>query len=353
MRSRRVPLTFAFALAAAFAAAGASAQTKSYPTIRWGAFADANLSYSLVSHASELEFGEIDPYGEIRFSETWSAIGELLFQRIERGSSADRPGRKSVELDIERLFGAYTPSDALTVRFGEINSGIIQWNSEQLPRFVQTSIDIPSIARPQEQGGAWPLHLIGAWASGRASGSAGLVYGVGVGEGRGPHREDTSFSGPVSAAGLASLSLAPSWAPGWTVGAAALVDRIPAPEGTYDETAETVSTSYLRGPLEIRAEWSRMNHRLDGNHVTTGWYALASYRLPGDLHALRPYVLVDQVDVANEEPYLSDVPDQRSWAAGVRWDASAHFVVKLDFQSQRSRESAEERRLRMQVAVAF
>lgn len=352
MRLGRPPIfVFAALSAALFAAEGGG---QSYPAFRGGVFADANLSYSLVSHASELEFGEIDPYGEIRFSETWSAIGELLFQRIERGSSADRPGRKSVELDIERLFAAYAPSDAFKIQVGEINSGIIQWNSEQLPRFVQTPIDVPSIARRQEQGGAWPLHLLGAWLSGRAAGSAGLLYGIGAGVGRGPHRDDTSFPGTDSGAGLAALSVSPAWAPGWTIGAAVLVDRIPAREGTYDELARTVSTSYLRGPLEVRAEWSRMDHRLSGvDHVTTGWYALVSYRLPGGLRALRPYVLVDQLDVANEEPYLSDILDQRSWSAGVRWDVAAHLVLKGDFQSQRARESQEERRIRLQVAVAF
>src|SRR5262249_27304030 len=164
MRFRRPPLP-AVALSAALLAAGASAQTKSYPTARWGVFADSNLGYSLRSSATELQFGEIDPYFEVRFSDAWSAVGEALFQRIERGSSADRPGRKSLELDVQRLLAAYAPSDALRIQVGEINSGITQWNNEQLPRFVQTPIDEPSIGRPQEQGGAWPLHLIGAWVS--------------------------------------------------------------------------------------------------------------------------------------------------------------------------------------------
>jgi phosphate-selective porin len=97
-----------------------------------------------------------------------------------------------------------------------------------------------------------------------------------------------------------------------------------------------------------------MDHRLEGeSHVTTGWYALASWRLGGALQSLRPYLLLDRLDVANEEPYLSDVPDQRAWSAGVRWDAAAHVVLKFDYQSQRARQPEEERRARVQLAVAF
>ncbi len=350
-RRCRLPVMFL----ASLALAGSAAAQPSYPTFRLGVFADANLEYSLSSHATTFSFGEIDPYGEARFSEDWSALAEVLFQRIERGSNSDQPGKNSVEVDLERLYLAWSRSDALRLQAGELNSGIIDWNErEQAPRFLQTPVDVPSMARRSEQGGAWPLHMIGAWASGNAPGAAGFRYGAGIGAGRGRSRDDVTFTGAASPAGVASIAFAPAAVPGWTIGAAAFADRIPAPEGTYREIDETLSTTFLRGPLELRGEWGRMDHRLDGvTHRTTGWYALASWRLGGALESLRPYVLLDRLDVANEEPYLSDVPDQRAWSAGVRWDASSHLVLKLDYQSQRARAPEEERRIRMQVAVAF
>jgi hypothetical protein len=341
---------------AALGGAGAATAQQSYPTFRLAGFADVNLGYSTRSGATELEFGELDPYAEACFSDSWSAIGEALFQRIERGSSADRPGGRSVELDLERLFVAYSRSDALRLQVGEINSGIIGWNErEQLPRFLQTPIDVPSIARRSEQGGAWPLHLLGLWAWGTVPGSGGLRYGAGVGKGRGRSREDTPLGGgPTTAALLASVSFAPDAVPGWSIGAAALLDRIPAPEGNYREIDETFSTNFVRGPAELRAEWGRMDHRRAGEpHVTRGGYALLSWRLPGQFSSLRPYLLIDRLDVARDEPYLAELSNQRAWSAGVRWDVTAHLVVKIDFQSQRERERSEERRARLQVAAAF
>ncbi len=334
----------------------ATAQDQSYPTFRASVFGDVNLVRSTGSDTTDLSFGEIDPYAEAQLSDSWSALVEGLVQRPERGSDADIPGRRSIEFDLERLYVSYSRSDSFRLQVGEINSGIIDWNEQdRLPRFLQTTIDDPSIARRQEQGGAWPLHLIGGWASGRIAGSAGFRYGLGLGEGRGRSRDDIApLFGPTSLAGLFSVSLSPTALEGWQIGASALLDDIPAPEGTYRELDETLSTSYVRGPIEIRGEWSHMNHRRKGvNYVTQGSYALISSRLPGRLQQFRPYFLLDRLDVAEDEPYLSDISNQRAWAAGVRWDASSHFVVKFDFRSQRARFPEFERGLRLQVAVAF
>jgi hypothetical protein len=355
-RSFRRFLPLHCALVAVLGGAGrVAAQQESYPTFRLGVFADATASYSIHTHSTDFDFGEIDPFAEARFSETWSGLAEALFQRVERGTSVDKPGHSTLEVDLERFFVAYSRSDAFRLQVGEVNAGIISWNErEQVPRFLQTPIDVPSIARRVEQGGAWPLHLIGAFSSGTAPGAAGLHYGVGIGEGRGTTRDDTSLTGPTSAAGFLSVAAAPDAVPGWTIGAAGFADRIPAPEGTYDELDGTLSTSYLRGPLEVRGEWSRMDHRLDGrSHVTQGWYALLSWRLPDGLRTLRPYVLFDRLDVAHDEPYLAGIQDQRAWSAGVRWDATAHLVLKGDYQSQTAGEPGQERRIRLQVAVAF
>lgn len=337
-------------------ARAAVAQDYSPSAFRLSGFADAIVSRSLSSDATDLDFGELDPYATVRFSDAFSALGEVLLQRVERGSDADIPRRRRIEVDLERLYGAYAPSDAFRLEVGEISSGLLAWNErEERPRFLQTSIDMPSIARRQEQGGAWPLHFLGAWASGTVPGSAGLSYGLGLGRGRGRTRDDIGpFSGSGSAAGLLSVSIAPERLSGWEAGAAAFLDEIPAPEGTYHELDYTVSSSYTGGPIEFRSEWSRMDHRLNGRaHVTQGWYALVSTRLPGAFQKLRPYALVDRLDVAGDEPYLAGVRDQRAWALGTRWDAASWLALKLDFRSQRARSPARERLLRLELDVAF
>jgi hypothetical protein len=71
------------------------------------------------------------------------------------------------------------------------------------------------------------------------------------------------------------------------------------------------------------------------------------------LSTLRPYVLIDRLDVAHDEPYFAGLEDQRAWSAGVRWDATSHLVLKGDYQSQTAGEPGQERRIRLQVAVGF
>lgn len=337
-------------------ARAAGAQEQPVPAFRLSGFADAIVSRSTRSDSTDLDFGELDPYATARISDAWSALGEVLVQRVERGSNADVPQHRRIEIDLERLFVAFAPTDAFRLEAGEISSGLLAWNErEERPRFLQTSIDMPAIARRQEQGGAWPLHFLGAWASGRAPGAAGFSYGVGLGRGRGRARDDIGpVSGAGSAAGLVSVSFSPERLVGWEAGASAFVDDIPAAEGTYRELDYTLSAKYVGGPLELRSEWSRMDHRLAGRtHVTQGWYALASARLPGSFRKFRPYVLLDHLDVASDESYLAGVRNQHAWALGTRWDPTSKVALKLDFRSQRARSPERERLLRLELAVAF
>lgn len=347
--STAIPAIFLVARAVA-------AQDQPPPALHLSGFADSIVSRSLHSDTTDLDFGELDPYATVRFSDSWTALCEVLVQRVERGSDADESRHRAIELDLERLFVAYAPSDAFRLEAGALSSGLLAWNErEERPRFLQTSIDMPAIARRQEQGGAWPLHFLGAWASGRVGGSAGLSYGLGVGRGRARTRDDIGpISGAGSAAGLISLAIAPEGLDGWEAGAAAFLDQIPAREGTYNEMDVSVSSSFVRGPIEIRTEWSRMDHRLAGRaHVTQGWYALASSRMPGAFRKFRPYALLDHLDVAGDEPYLAGVRSQRAWAVGTRWDATPALALKLDFRSQRARSPERERLVRLELAVAF
>jgi hypothetical protein len=189
-------------------------------------------------------------------------------------------------------------------------------------------------------------------------GAAGLQYGVGIGEGRGSMVDDVAVfaRGEFSPAGLASLSIAPDRLPGFHLGISALSDTIPAPEGRYRELDRTISASYVNEGIEFRSEWSRMDHRLqsDGSgHVTEGWYALLSMRLRGSLETLRPYVLLDRLKVAKDEPYLASVRDQHTLAVGTRWDAAKHLAVKLDYRFARPSGRRSHDSVRLQTAISF
>ncbi|HEX3107632.1 MAG TPA: hypothetical protein VHU41_00970 [Thermoanaerobaculia bacterium] len=358
---RRDPSSVSIGLALAlafFATVTASAQTSAPPAYHFGGFADATVSRPIGGHRNDFDLGELDLYATAQLSDTWSALGEGLVQRVGRGSDAD-VGSSRVEGEIERLYIAYSRSDVLRMEIGRVNTGIIDWNErENRSRFLQTPIDVPSIARRQEQGGAWPLHFLGGWASGSVPGTAGVHYGVGIGEGRSKALDDVALlsGGSVSPAGLLSLSIAPDRLTGFQLGAAALVDTIPAAEGKYHEVDRTLSTSYVNRGIEFRSEWSRMDHRLQGSgttYVTEGWYALLSVRLRGPLKVLRPYVLFDRLNVAKGEPYLATVNDQHSWAAGTRWDATKYLALKLDYRVQTRSTSDSRDVVRLQLAISF
>jgi hypothetical protein len=147
--------------------------------------------------------------------------------------------------------------------------------------------------------------------------------------------------------------MAPDSMPGFEAGAAAYRGRIPAPDGAMREVDATLFASYVHGGLEVRGEWAQMQHRrITGGQGfnTGGWYALASFRPRGWWTVFRPYVFIDRLDVDSRESYLSGVHDQRSWSAGVRWDAARRLAIKGEL---RSHLKSGERELEARAQIAF
>ncbi|MCU1244926.1 MAG: hypothetical protein JWN02_836 [Acidobacteria bacterium] len=329
------------------------------PRFRFGAF--GNIAFEHVTETGHNAFGgaELDLYATARLSESWSALAEGFIQHAGRIGDIDLQPTKKVELEIERIYLEYGPSDRLRLAMGQMHTGIIHWNeSEHRGRFLQTPIDVPAIAVREEQGGAWPLHFVGAWASGRPSGPLGLQFGVAYGEARGKNRDEIqpALDKESSPALLVSMSVSPDALPGWQLGGAEYDGEIPAPNEKMREVDRTFFTSYLRSGIELRTEWAEMHHRRfsDGaRFVTHGWYLLASLRPHGRWVRLRPYLLLDHLNVPGNEAFLSEVHDQRAWAAGMRWDANAHLAIKADYRAQIAKDHTRERLFRLQFAVSF
>lgn len=317
-----------------------------------GGFADINLTSSDRT-TDQLRAGEIDLYATAHFSENWSA-------QIETIAVKDNQVHQTLpEPQLERLYLAYSPSDALRVEVGKIHTGIVQWNErEHRTRFLQTPIDVPAIARREERNGAWPLHFIGLWISGRSNNRLGFSYGIGAGDGRGDDRTDTgSFSQrrPVRAK-LLTIGVAPERLRGWSFAMAGYLDTIPTPAEPLRERDLTLSTSYVRGNAEMRAEWSGMRHEARNTGLvyrSRGWYLLLSDRLSGRWRSIRPYVLIDELAVDGREQYLRGAGDEHAVAAGLRWDPVQWFTWKADFRTQNFPTDGRERLLRVQVAFAF
>lgn len=327
-----------------------------FPAFRAGAFADIIYTHPTARSGKDHETGELDFYGSSQFSGDWSALGEVL---IRHSGTVENLGASNFEVNLERLYVAYSPSDRLRVELGQIHTGIIQWNErEHRSRFLQTPIDVPAVAQRESQHGAWPLHFDGAWASGRVPGSLGVEYGVGLGGARGSERDNIQpiFRHGISPAGLLRLSFAPDALTGFEAGSAGYIGRIRAPGRTMRELDATVFSSFIRGGVELRGEWARMAHAevLGRNeYITRGWYLLGSYRPRGRWKPLRPYVLLDHLTVARGEQYLIDVRDQNAWSAGVRWDVSSKFALKSEYRSQAVPAPRLRHAIRMELSFAF
>ena len=347
--------TCTLAIVCTIVAASSHAQT-AFPSFHTGGFADIELHTSSDNVREGLDLAEFDVYSIANVSDAWSALAEGVAQRSWR---ENEPGEHNgIELDLERLYVQYARSDDFRLEIGETHTGIIRWNErEHRSRFLQTPIDVPAIARRPQDDGGWPLRFVGIWASGRSSGPLGLAYGAGVGAGSGRSRDEIPiFRGSRSPSFLFSLSTSPDRVPGLELAAAAYAQHLRGTTQEYEERDVTLSANFVRNGTEVRGEWAHMNHRAtdtDTMYRTVGYYLLLSKRLNGRFARLRPYVLLDHLDVAEGESYLRDVTPESAFATGLRYDVTSRFSLKGEFRSQRASDGDREFLLGMQIGYSF
>jgi hypothetical protein len=331
----------------------ASAQ---YPVFRFGGFAglEAHTSSDANSQREGLDLIELVLYPTAQFSDRWSALAEVVVRRVRgREPSDNRFG----ELDLERLYVAYEPSDDIRIEAGEIHTGILQWNErEHRSRMLQTPIDVPAIARAPQDDGAWPLRLVGVSVGARVAGPLGLRYSVALGNGPGTTRDAIPILGHNRApAGLFSISLEPSALQGLQLGVAAYAQRIPLADPLRERDV-TLSLGYVDRGTEVRAEWAQMIHtssRTERRFRSAGYYILLSQRLSGRASRWRPYLLVDHLNIAPGEELLRDSTNENAWSTGLRWDVTSRFTVKGELRSQRGPSGDREGIAGLQLGFSF
>ena len=292
--------------------------------------------------------GAFDLFATSRLGDHWSALAELVFET----------DGNNLATDLERFQFTYEHSDAFRLSVGRMHTTLLRWpvtNHHGL--FTQTPVDRPIIARWEDAPGLWPNHFVGILAQGRLHNAAGVRYAAGVGNGRGPAVDEVQVGSDANdqRAVVVSAGISPDAAPGLEVDVSGYFDRIPA-VASLDERDYAVSTAYVRGGAEVRAEWSRMTHApVDAavTYTTTGWYVLAAHRLSRDFARVKPYVLIEQLDVARDETYFGGVPNERAWAIGVRWDINQFAALKADYRSRKLEAVERSGAVRAQLAVGF
>ena len=292
--------------------------------------------------------GALDLFATSQLGDRWSALAELVFES----------DGNTLSTDLERFQFTYEQSDALRLSAGRMHNPFLRWPvTFHHGLFTQTPVDRPIMARWEDEPGLWPMHFVGLIAQGRF-GRTGLNYALGAGNGRGRTFDEVQVTSDAngSRAVVASVGVTPDAIPGFAVSVSGYFDRIPATAGSLRERDFTASGSYVRGDAEIRAEWSRLRHEAVDSDVvyrSTGWYVLGAYRLSPELGRIKPYLLIENVDVAEGEPFFEGVPDEAAWAAGIRWDASRWVALKGDYRSRKLGSADREGAVRLQLAVNF
>jgi hypothetical protein len=317
------------------------------PTVRILPFGSVDVtSRSEDGGHSSFSIGPFVLYVTSRLSEHWSALGELVFEN----------GDNELATDLERMLVGWQASDRLRLRLGREHNPIVRWNTAlHHGLYMQTPIERPSMARFEDDGGPWPVHFVGLLADGTAE-SIGLRYGAAVGNGRGaiPDEVAVTFDRNGKKAVVGWLGFAPPGLVGLEVSVTGYADTLPAESGELSERAWTLSGSYLGGGWEVRSEYGRIRHRDprdDARFDTTGWYVLAAYGLRHG--TVKPYVLLDHIDVPEADPFLLGIPDREGWVGGVRWDPDPRAALKVELASEKVGDGERHTAVRAQLAVAF
>lgn len=298
---------------------------------------------------SGFESGALDLFFTSQLGPRWSALVELV---LETGEDDE------VVVDPERFRIAYDHSDLLRLEFGRMHNSLVRWNVEQHHGvYLQTSVSKPLLTEWEDDHGLWPVHVVGARISGTAHRAAGLHYEVTVANGRGETLDDIQVGGDANddKAMVVSLGVAPpSWR-GLRLTATGYFDDVPAPT-LLSEDAYALALSYVEHGVEVRSEWSRIDHRSKATgerYRTTGAYALLSYRLPRLAVELRPYILHERLDVAEDDPYFAGAEDVEAISVGLRWDARPGVAVKAELRSEEVGAADRDENVRLQIAVGF
>jgi hypothetical protein len=308
----------------------------------------SNIDFAVHEEAEPTTFalGQVDLFFASALSPDISVLAEIAveFEEHETG------------LDVERIQFKWSPSSLFSLAAGRMHTPLGYWNQTfHHGTWFQTTERRPSMYLFEDDGGILPIHGVGLEAAGVWHAPAvDLKYNLSLVNGRGASSEDVVHVQDATDAKAVNvwLALAPTELPGFEVGGSGYFDSIP-PDGTVRTASmrEHIVTGYVayqHSGVELLAEGSRIQHRLDANDFrTSAAYVQASWQ-----HGrYRPYYRFDLVDVAADDPYLPHV-DDRIHTLGLRVDASAWVALKGEYHLLR-RAGETTHAARAQVAFTF
>lgn len=247
-----------------------------FPSMQLHGFGDVDFS-ATDEHGSNSGFtlGQFVLHVASPLSKRVAYFGELSFTA----------GPTSYTADVERSIIRYTHNDYFKLSFGRYHTPINYWNTAfHHGLWLQTTISRPEMIR---FGGRFlPVHFLGMLAEGNIpSGSLGLGYEVGLGNGRAGTISRAGDTGDVNSnrAWVARIFARPTALRDLQIGGAVYRDKItpvPALTGspTFGEWISSAQIAWTRETPELISEFANIHHL---NNLTG-----TVYKQSGLLHSI-------------------------------------------------------------------
>ena len=324
-----------------------------YPNLTVGGFFNTDLYASDeegVDSSSGFKLGQFVLHFNSELGSNFRFFGELSFTARDDGFSAE----------VERAFVMWEPSDFYKIAAGRFHTPITWWNTAfHHGLWLQTTINRPLLTR---FGGEFvPVHFVGLMANGAIpSGSAGLHYEAGFGNGRGENIARGGDAGDVNdnRAVIARFTFKPDKAYGLQTGASVYLDKIsqqPMLED-HDEQIVTLFFAWTREIPEVIAEYvwlDREGVETGATYSSAAYYVQVAYRLKVWKARIKPYVRYEDIDVDDLDPVFTGQMDFTQGLVGVRLDVGTLVAIKLEGRRDQTANLPKVNSVWAQVSLAF
>ncbi len=310
--------------------APAAAQT---PRLTFQAFSDVNyITTDRRGVTQGFTEGQFSPHAVISLTDRLGFYGEATVTAQAAG-----PFR----IDIQRTILRYDFSNAFKVSGGRFHTPISYWNtSYHHGPWLQTTTSRPQMTKFGNS--ILPSHFVGVMAEGSISGSLGLGYAAGIGNGRQIAFASAGDAGDANRhrAVVGSVRIRPELLRGLELGGNYYRDRVPTSATTeFRENIWGVHVAWMSELPEFIAEYSRISHEQISPATEQVWsssyYVQLAARLPG-LDVLKPYTRFERVDVTSTDLLLVPLKlNYNGLIVGLRYDFTPYAALKGEYRNER------------------